>query len=73
MRWIEEPENGRVAEMRDICPLNENGPPIEELDREACWAIGPFEEKLANLQLQIDQGQLKRIALCDLFSVPIMV
>ena len=73
LRWIEELEDGRVVETRDICPLNENGPPIEELDRAACWTIGSFEEKLAKLQLQIDQGQLKRIALRDLFSVPIMV
>jgi Fe-S-cluster containining protein len=69
LRWIEEPENGRIVEMRDICPLNESGPPIEELDPAACWAIGPFEEKLTNLQLQIDQGQLKRIALRDLFTI----
>lgn len=69
LRWIEELEDGRVVEMRDICPLNESGPPIEELDREACWAIGPFEEKLSNLQFQIDQGRLQRIALRDLFMV----
>jgi len=70
LRWIEEPEDGRVAELRDICPLNEKGVPVEELDPAACWTIGPFEEKLAKLQLQIDQSQFKRIALRDLFMVP---
>jgi hypothetical protein len=55
--------------MRDICSLNESGIPVEELDREACWTIGPFEEKLALLQWQIDQGQMKRLALRDLFSL----
>jgi hypothetical protein len=61
--------DGRAVEMRDICSLNESGIPVEELDREACWTIGPFEEKLAALQFQIDKGKLNRIALRDLFMV----
>jgi len=69
LRWVEELEDGRVAEMRDICPVNESGTPVEELDRAACWTIGPFEEKLANLQLHIDKGKLNRIALRDLFMI----
>jgi Fe-S-cluster containining protein len=69
LRWVEELADGRAVEMRDICSLNESGIPVEELDREACWTIGPFEEKLAALQFQIDKGKLNRIALRDLFMV----
>jgi hypothetical protein len=69
LQWIEELEDSRVVEMRDIYSLNESGISVEELDREACWTIGPFEEKLALLQWQIDQGQMKRLALRDLFSL----
>lgn len=36
--------------MRDICPFNEEGEPIVNLKIEDCWAIGPFEEKLTEIQ-----------------------
>jgi hypothetical protein len=67
LRWFEEGPDGSGVEMRDICPLNEEGEPIETLPPEACWTIGPFEEKLAALQSAVDGGKLRRLALRALF------
>jgi Fe-S-cluster containining protein len=50
LRWIEQRE-GHPVERRDICPLNESGEPIEHLPAGDCWTLGPFEERLARLQL----------------------
>jgi hypothetical protein len=50
LRWIEE-RDGHPVECRDICPLNESGEPIEHLPAGDCWTLGPFEERLARLQL----------------------
>jgi len=67
IRWIEEREDGEAVEMRDICPLNEKGPPVEALPEETCWTIGPFEERLSSLQGLFGKGAMTRIALRDLF------
>jgi Fe-S-cluster containining protein len=69
LRWIEERDGG-VVELRDICPLNEAGEPVEELNAEACWSIGPFEERLARLALEGGAGS-RRTRLRDLFGVPL--
>jgi hypothetical protein len=58
---------GNVIELRDICPLNERGTPVEELPEEACWTIGPFEERLSAIQLQAGNGVMTRVALRGLF------
>lgn len=50
LRWIEE-QDGQPVELRDVCPLNEAGPPIELLPADDCWTLGPVEERLARLQL----------------------
>jgi uncharacterized protein len=50
LRWLEE-QDGQAVELRDICPLNEAGTPIEELPAEECWTLGPVEEELARLDL----------------------
>ncbi|MDB4996191.1 MAG: hypothetical protein JWM74_3623, partial [Myxococcaceae bacterium] len=50
LRWLDE-DDGQVVELRDICPLNEAGEPIEELAAEDCWTLGPVEERLAAAQL----------------------
>jgi hypothetical protein len=71
LRWLEETDAGEIYELRDICPLNEEGTPIEELPEEDCWAIGPFEEQLARLQIEASAGQLRRVALRDLFATPV--
>ena len=66
LRWIEE-RDGDPKELRDICPLNEAGDPVETLPTDACWTIGPFEERLRHLQLAAD-GRLTRMRLRDLFE-----
>ena len=47
LRWLE-PE--RSVELRDICPLNEGGEPIEALPPNSCWTLGPTEAQLGKLQ-----------------------
>ena len=56
LRWIGETDDGQTVEYRDICPLNEPGPAIEDLPTEECWTLGPFEEFLAKLQAAADGG-----------------
>lgn len=68
LRWIDEGQNGDLVELRDICPLNEEGTPIVELAEDACWTIGPAEERLASLQHQFGSGQMTRVPLRSLFA-----
>jgi hypothetical protein len=70
LRWIEERPDGGGAELRDICPLNEAGPPIETLPESACWTLGPVEGRLAQLQASRDGGRLRRVPLRALFQAP---
>jgi Fe-S-cluster containining protein len=67
LRWLEETDEETFVELRDICPLNEAGEPIEELPEETCWTIGPFEQTLAQLQYAQDKT-MPRVALRDLFA-----
>jgi Fe-S-cluster containining protein len=66
LRWIEERDGGAV-ELRDICPLNEAGGAIEELEADACWSVGPIEERLARLELAVGPAA-ERVRLRDLFA-----
>lgn len=59
LRWL---DHEAQAEYRDICPLNDEGTPIEELDAADCWTLGETEERLAKLN-----GSAGRVALRDLF------
>lgn len=68
LRWITEQPDGEYVEMRDICPINETDEQIEYLKPSDCWTIGPFEEKLAQLQIQIDGGEFRRTAMRSLFK-----
>ncbi len=68
LRWIEYEADGHMVEFRDICPLNASGTPVELLPDDQCWDIGPFEQKLADIQMQLRNGNLKRIRLRDLFQ-----
>ena len=68
LRWIDERDNGSIVEMRDICSLNESDTPVEILPEEECWTIGPFEAKLATLQVQLDKGKMRRVFLRSLFK-----
>ena len=67
LRWIEE-RAGRPIELRDICPLNDDAEPIEELNAAECWTIGPTEERLAELATDRDPREAKRVRLRDLFT-----
>ena len=67
-RWFDEIEN-ELVELRDICPLNEAGEPIETLPENECWTIGEFEAKLAELQKEFGEGEMTRKSLRSLFKV----
>jgi Fe-S-cluster containining protein len=67
LRWLEEVDDETVVEMRDVCPLNDEGVPVEELEEEDCWTIGPAEERLARLQIA-HHGNLRRVTLRDMFA-----
>ena len=67
LRWLEHDDEG-PAEVRDICPLNAGGPPLEELSAEKCWTLGPFEERLGARQSALDGGAGTRTALRSLFA-----
>jgi Fe-S-cluster containining protein len=68
LRWFEEDDSGEICERRDICPLNAEGPTLDELPEEACWLIGPVELELAELQAEIRDPDEDRIALRALFD-----
>ena len=65
LRWLDEDADGPV-ELRDICPLNEPGPPLETLAEDVCWTLGPVEERLATLQVHADPDA-PRVSLRALF------
>jgi len=67
LRWMDEDDKGNTVEMRDICPLNEEGTQIEKLPEDACWTIGPFEERLAKLQHHHGGAAMTRVRLRTLF------
>jgi Fe-S-cluster containining protein len=69
LRWIEQEDDRDATELRDICPLNEAGEPIENLPADDCWTIGPTEVRLGQLQLA-GGGGARRTSLRDLFVVP---
>ena len=66
LRWIEEEDDGPV-ELRDICPLNEAGAPLEDVAAEDCWTLGPIEEKLARLDLAAGTPSV-RVSLRAMFT-----
>jgi uncharacterized protein len=70
LRWLEEDElDGEIIESRDICPKNvDGGPALEDLDADACWTLGPFEERLAQRQHDLDGDRGERVELRSLFS-----
>jgi hypothetical protein len=68
LRWLDETPDGREVEMRDICPLNDIEQDLEILPSDQCWQIGPFEEVLANIQTYVDQGELTRVGLREMWN-----
>lgn len=71
LRWLEEDElEEEIFETRDICPKNvDGGPPLESLEADACWTLGPFEERLARRQHEEDGGRGERVLLRNLFAL----
>ena len=68
LRWFEDPgERGQAIERRDICPLNLEGVPLENLSDDSCWTLGPVEARLAALQDRFDPDRRTRVRLRDLF------
>jgi uncharacterized protein len=67
LRWFAESPDGDLVEWRDICPLNEDDRPIQELLPEDCWTIGPTEEELSRIQLALPGRRMTRVRLRDLF------
>jgi hypothetical protein len=67
LRWIEELRDSRSVEMRDVCPLNDKGVPLEALVPDACWTIGPYEEELGRMQITDSGKTCRRVLLRDLF------
>ncbi len=66
LRWFEEDSDDQIVEQRDICPINLEGPKLSSLSDDACWLIGPYEERL--LDLGDDLGLTpERVALRALF------
>jgi len=68
LRWFSEDDSGGLCELRDICPLNDEGPALETLPEESCWLIGPVERELADLQAKLRDPLEDRIALRALFD-----
>ena len=58
LRWTED-----EYEYRDICVLNEEGPPLVDLSSEDCWTLGHYEAQLA-----MAQKDGKRVSLRSLFK-----
>lgn len=65
LRWLEEDEDEEIVEQRDICELNLAGPSLEEMPEDAFWLIGPYEQRL--LDLDESSGE-ERVALRGLFA-----
>ena len=68
LRWLEGAGEEGSFELRDICPLNDvESHPVEDLPPESCWTIGPVEDRLARLQEEWGDGELRRVPLRSLF------
>lgn len=65
--YLQKDDEGEF-ELRDICPLNEKGEPIENLTEDYIFQNQSWEEKLALLQLLADKGEMERIPLRGLFN-----
>ncbi len=63
LRWAE-----AGTERRDICPLNDAAGDLLELPPEACWTLGPVEQRLAAAQARASGGEATRVTLRSLFS-----
>jgi Fe-S-cluster containining protein len=67
LRWLFEDASGEIAEQRSICELNVTATPLAALDEDACWLVGPVEDRLARLQAERDGEGVRRVELRSLF------
>ena len=80
LRWYEETEAGEILEEHATCPQNsidsENPTALElhtkvhlpTLPESDFWLIGPYEERLSEIQGKLDHEQYSRVSLRSLFS-----
>jgi uncharacterized protein len=68
LRWLDEDEDGETYEARDVCPLNLEGVPLEELEADALWTLGPIEQRLAAKQAEAGGSPGERVPLRSLFA-----
>jgi hypothetical protein len=62
LRWLDDADD-EVVERRDVCPENDPLIDLLDLDETQCWALGPWEGRLAALQAAVDGGALRRVSL----------
>lgn len=67
LRWFEEDDREEVRERRDVCPLNLPGPRLDALDDGDLWTIGPYEERLVEIQERFG-GSAERVRLRGMFE-----
>mgnify|MGYP002634334738 FL=1 len=69
LRVFGEDEDEEIFEHRDICSLNlDGGPPLDSLDEDDCWLVGPFDLRLAALDESFGGDDESRVALRSLFA-----
>ena len=71
LRWLDVNSLGEEVELRDICPHNEEGTPLEELELWQCWSLGIMEPRLLDLQEVLQQapgGTPSRVGMRSLFA-----
>lgn len=67
LRWFAEDDDDEIVELRDICPLNDDGD-LASLADDDTWLLGPTEEQLVRIELERGNDELRRVALRDLFA-----
>ena len=68
LRVFVEDEDDELIERRDICPLNAEGEPLDELGEEELYTVGEFELRLQQVQRRFGAGSLDRVKLRQLFE-----
>jgi hypothetical protein len=61
-------EEAGITECRDVCPVHADAiGPLGDIPADACWTLGPFEDRLAAVQ-EATTGSQGRIQLRALFA-----
>jgi hypothetical protein len=68
LRWFGPGPAGEITEFRDICPVNDDGLFLIELSDEDCFLLGPFEERLQEIQARAAKENAERVPLKSLFK-----